>query len=168
MNTVVKIRVARVSDVEAVLPLFRRYQAHYSQLTTATEEKTRAFLVDLVSRPDQGFALVAETESGVVGFATGFVTVSGVLAERMVHLGDLYVDSHFRRQGVATKLISGVVDQARSRGLALVRWLSLASNTELNQWYESLGATSGEFRLFLKPVKKETEQQPSEPMLGKK
>ena len=103
MTMPIKIRAATVSDVEALLPLFRRYQAHYSQLTTATEEKTQAFLAELVSRPAQGFALIAEGELGIVGFATGFVTVSGVLAERMIHLGDLYVDSHFRRQGVATR-----------------------------------------------------------------
>jgi ribosomal protein S18 acetylase RimI-like enzyme len=109
-------------------------------------------LVDLLTRPERGFALVAESQANVIGFATGFVTVSGVLAEHLIHLGDLYVDHRFRRQGVGAQLIAGVVDEARSRKIALVRWLSLSSNTELNRWYESLGATSGEFRLFLKAV----------------
>ena len=158
--TSIRIRMATVSDVGTLLPLFRLYQAHYSQLTTATEEKTEHFLADLVTQPAQGFALLAETEGGVIGFATGFVTVSGVLAERLVHLGDLYVDIDFRRQGVATRLMDGVVDEAALRGVALVRWLSLASNSELNQWYESLGATSGEFLLFLKPIKKTANRVP--------
>ena len=153
MITSINIRIATVADVEVLLPMFRRYQAYYSQLTTATEEKTRAFLVDLISRPAQGFALIAESKIAVIGFATGFVTVSGVLAEQMIHLGDLYVDGAFRRQGVATRLMASVVDEATSRGVALVRWLSLASNSELNHWYESLGTSSGEFRLFIKPIK---------------
>ena len=151
-----QLRLAIPTDVDAILPLFRAYQNHYNQLTNATEEKTRSFLKELVANVPQGFAIIAEVDERVVGFATGFVTVSGVIAERMIHLGDVYVDPPFRRRGIATALLNEVVQEARSRGLGLVRWLALASEIEANRWYESVVPSSGQFRLYLLPTQKKT------------
>jgi len=134
------------------MPLFRAYQAHYSTLTDASEEKTRAFIAELLVRPESGFVIVAEIEGKIVGFATGYCTISGVIAERMVHLGDLFVAPEHRHQRIATALINEVIKRARFEGIKLVRWLSLTSNTKLNVWYESLGAKSGDFKLFLRPT----------------
>jgi ribosomal protein S18 acetylase RimI-like enzyme len=116
------------------------------------EEQTRTFLVQLIKNLDAGFVVIAEAKQTIVGFATGYLTVSGVIAERLVHLGDLYVVPEYRHQGIATALINRVTEEARARSIGLVRWLSVASNTELNRWYETLGATSGDFKLFLKPT----------------
>jgi ribosomal protein S18 acetylase RimI-like enzyme len=146
------LKMADTSCIDRIMPLFRAYQAHYSALTTAGEEQTRTFLAQLIKNSDAGFVVMAESEKTVVGFATGYLTVSGVIAERLVHLGDLYVLPEYRHQGIATTLIDRVTTEARVRGVTLVRWLSLASNTELNRWYESLGTTSGDFKLFLKPT----------------
>ena len=157
MKAKLQLRLATTADVDAILPHFRAYQKHYSQLTAATEDKTRSFLEELVSRSQQGFAIIAEVDAGVVGFATGFVTVSGVIAERMIHIGDLYVDPQYRRHGVATALLNEVTEQTRARGFSLVRWLALASETELNRWYSSVAPSSGEFRLYLRP----TQEKPS-------
>lgn len=152
MKHPVVYRLAGTDSLEEILPLFRAYQEHYSALTSADEAKTRRFLSELLATPTTGFAVVAESGGKVVGFATGFSTVSGVLAEHMVHLGDLYVLSEYRHQGIATALIDRVAEEARARGISLVRWLSVAANSELNQWYASLGTTSGDFKLFLKPT----------------
>lgn len=150
MKQTAVLRIAEPASLEKILPLFRAYQAYYSTLTSADEAKTRRFLADLLAHPETGFAVTAEVQHTIVGFATGFVTVSGVLAERMVHLGDLYVLPDHRHKGIATALIDRVTEEARTRGFGLVRWLSVASNTKLNQWYSSLGTTSGDFKLFLK------------------
>lgn len=145
-----QLRLASPSGLNEVLPLFRAFQAHYSALTTASEEQTRAFLEWFLAQPDQGFMVVAEVAGRIVGFATAYFTLTGVMAERLVHLGDLYVVPEYRSQGVGRSLIDAVTTQARERDIRWVRWLSLATNTELNRWYESLGATSGDFRLFLR------------------
>lgn len=150
----VTLRLGDAACIARVLPLFRAYQAHYSALTSASEAQTRDFLVRLAEQPESGFVVVAESGEAVVGFATGYFTVAGVLAERLVHLGDLYVAPEHRRRGIATALVDEVARQAAAHGIRLVRWLSLASNMELNAWYASLGATSGDFRLFLLPAEK--------------
>ena len=152
MKLLAHFRIADPSSLDLILPLFRAYQAHYSALTSATEGQTRDFLKKLLEQPANGFIILAEVDGALAGFATGYFTVAGVMAERLVHLGDLYVAPEYRRHGLATALVNRVTEQARLKGIGLVRWLSLASNTELNRWYESLGAKSGEFKLFLRPT----------------
>lgn len=60
-------------------------------LTSASEAKTRDFLTQLLAHSESGFVVVAEREGAIVGFAAAYFTISGVLAERLVHLGDLFV-----------------------------------------------------------------------------
>lgn len=151
MPASVFLRLATSPDLDRLLPLFRDYQAHYAMLTDASEEKTRAFLARLLDEPSRGFALLAELEGRTVGFATGFITVSGVIAEDLLHVGDLFVAPEFRRRGIATALIDRLAAEARARGLPLLRWLSRSENVSLNAWYTSLGASRGEFNLFLLP-----------------
>jgi ribosomal protein S18 acetylase RimI-like enzyme len=161
------LRLADVDSVSRVLPLFRDYQAHYSDITSATEEQTRTFLEEIVSQPDVGFVILAEVHEELAGFATAFYTVSGIMAQRVLHLGDLYVARAYRRRGIATMLLDEVASRARAKDIRLVRWLSVTTDTELIRWYESLGATSGVFRLyFLDPQKRifpDTKSVPSPP-----
>jgi ribosomal protein S18 acetylase RimI-like enzyme len=160
MPSPVKLRIGDARCIASVLPLFRAYQAHYSSLTSATEEQTRTFLLRLADHPESGFVIVAEIDDTVVGFATGYFTAAGVIAERLLHLGDLYVSPEYRRRGIATALVDEVVREAVGHGIRMVRWLSLATNTDLNQWYTSLGATSGDFKLFLLPTEKRANKAP--------
>lgn len=142
-------RLANPADLDRLLPLFRDYQHHYAMLTDASESKTRAFLARLLDQPEKGFVVFAEEADALVGFASGFITVSGVIAEDILHLGDLYVAPAHRRRGVATALVHRICSEASARNLPIVRWLSRRENTTLNNWYASLGATRGEFDLFL-------------------
>lgn len=121
-------------------------------LTSASEEKTRDFLARLLAQPASGFIVVAERDGAIVGLAAAYFTISGVLAERLVHLGDLFVAPAHRRHGIATALVREVARQGRVHHIPLVRWLSLATNTDLNAWYASLGASTGDFKLFLLPT----------------
>ena len=144
------IRSANADSLDSLLPLFRSYQQHYSVLTNAGEDKTRAFLQWLLESPEQGFVILAEDQGEVIGFASGYYTLTALLAERLVHLGDLYVAPQHRRKGVATRLVQAVCEQAHLREIRLVRWLSVSSNSELNGWYASLGRLCGEFHLYLR------------------
>lgn len=146
------IRPATLDDLPALLPLFRAYQAHYGQLTAVSEAQTRAFLADHLRRSDGGFVLMAWSGEVAVGFAAVYFTVSGLIAERLAHLGDLYVVPDRRYQGLGTSLFDSVSMEARRQGIRLVRWLSLSSNTELNRWYNRLVKSSGSFELFLRPT----------------
>ena len=143
------LALATESLLDEILPHFRAYQAAYNQLAGANEAQTREFLAQLLRMPESGFIVVVFAEARVVGFATGFVTVSGVLASRMIHLGDLYVAPAHRGSNLGAQLVHAVGNEAARRGIPLVRWLSVASNERLNDWYRRLGARSHDFKLFI-------------------
>jgi GNAT superfamily N-acetyltransferase len=143
------VEKALASSIDEILPHFRAYQAGYPGLSGAGEEQTRAFLLNLMREEREGFLLAARADSRVVGFATAFVTASGVLASRILHLGDLYVVPGHRGRDLGRILVEAVCREAVGRGIPLVRWLSAAANDRLNEWYAKLGATSYDFRLFI-------------------
>ncbi|HLP01977.1 MAG TPA: GNAT family N-acetyltransferase [Opitutaceae bacterium] len=146
------LRLATPADLPALLPLFRAYQEHYGQLTSAGEEQTRAFLAEFLADAKTGFIVLACTEDRLVGFAAVYLTVSCLIARRIAHLGDLYVVPASRGAGVGTALLDAVSAEAGRRGIGLVRWLSLSSNTELNAWYRRLVEPLGTFDLYLLPT----------------
>ena len=139
MELDITIEVAAESQLDEILPQFRAYQAYYSQLTGAGEEQTRTFLHELLRNPDRGFILLARSRSLVVGFATGFVTVSGVLASRLVHLGDLYIAPEYRGRTIGARLVDECTRFARAHGYRRIR---LWTNTVLGaarHLYEAAG-----------------------------
>jgi GNAT superfamily N-acetyltransferase len=150
MNTPCDIAVLAERDLETLFPLFQAYQRHYAELTQAGAEETRRFLREHLSKPEGGFVLMARIAGEPVGFAAVYLTAAGIIARRIAHLGDLYVAPEYRRRGVATHLFNTVVAEAKSRGIPLVRWLSLESNTDLNRWYAELGESMGKFQLYLR------------------
>jgi GNAT superfamily N-acetyltransferase len=150
----VTLELATEARIDGLLPHFRAYQAGYRQFSDAGEAQTREFLLALIRDAKSGFVLLARTGPQIIGFATGFVTISGLLATRMIHLGDLYVDPAHRGLSVGARLIEGVRSEAACRGIPIVRWLSVASNAKLNLWYEGLGARSFDFKLFMTDAKK--------------
>ena len=155
MSSHIQVEVAEESRVEEVLPHFRAYQKCYGEFAGATEGQTRDFLTELMRDPRSGVVLIASADAHIVGFATAFVTVSGVLASRMLHLGDLYVVPEHRGQKIGERLVEAVRIEAARRSIPLVRWLSVASNQRLNAWYDSLGAKSYDFKLFIAEARKE-------------
>jgi GNAT superfamily N-acetyltransferase len=149
MASNIRVEVAEESRIEEVLPHFRTYQKCYSEFAGATEGQTRDFLTELTRDSRSGVVLIASEGARIVGFATAFVTVSGVLASRILHLGDLYVVPEYRGQKIGERLVEAVRIEASKRSIPLVRWLSVASNERLNAWYDSLGAKSYDFKLFI-------------------
>lgn len=156
MSSLPTIRIANLGDLASLLPLFRAYQSHYGQLTNASEEQTKTFLAEHLANSQAGFVLLACEDVTAVGFATVYFTVSGLIAQRLAHLGDLYVSPEYRKRGIGTALFDGVTREARARSIQWVRWLSLSSNKELNHWYNRIGRASGPFELYFRP----TEEKP--------
>jgi GNAT superfamily N-acetyltransferase len=82
----------------------------------------------------EGRMYVAEEDDGsVVGFATWAWAAQ---ADGTIELEDLFVDPDWRRRGIATALVSHVVDVLRTRG---VRCLEVTANTHAEGFYSAAG-----------------------------
>jgi GNAT superfamily N-acetyltransferase len=79
----------------------------------------------------EGRTYVAEEGGVVVGFATWAGQADGT-----TELEDLFVDPDWRRRGIATALVSHLVDVLRARG---VRYLEVTANPHAEGFYSAAG-----------------------------
>jgi GNAT superfamily N-acetyltransferase len=87
------------------------------------------------------WAVVAETEVSIVGFALCFETYSTFLTRRGVYLEDLFVLESHRGRGIGKALLSAVRESAERRGAGRLEWAVLDWNESAIRFYESFGAT---------------------------
>jgi GNAT superfamily N-acetyltransferase len=78
----------------------------------------------------EGRTYVAEEGGSVVGFATW------AAAGGSTELEDLFVDPGWRRRGIATALVSRIVDVLQARG---VEFLEVTANPHAREFYSAAG-----------------------------
>ncbi|WP_067819370.1 GNAT family N-acetyltransferase [Actinomadura kijaniata] len=133
------IRNATPEDVPEILRLIRDLAEYERALheVRATEEQLNAALF---GPEPKVFALIAEHEGRVVGFAVWFLTFSTWLGRHGIYLEDLYVDPEMRGRGYGKLLLAELARIADERGYGRVEWAVLKWNTPSIRFYESLGA----------------------------
>jgi GNAT superfamily N-acetyltransferase len=135
------IRDARPGDVAAIHRLVRElaeYERSVDQVV-ATEEDLRASLFGLAPAV---FALVAEHEGTVAGFALWFLNYSTWTGRHGIYLEDLYVTPELRRHGFGRALLAELARICVERGYARFEWSVLDWNEPAIAFYRSLGATA--------------------------
>lgn len=135
------IRPAQVADVTTIHDLI---------CDLATYERARD---EVKATPDQlrtalfgpapaAYALVAEVDGQVVGFALYFLSYSTWEGVHGLYLEDLYVRPGHRGSGLGTALLSSLAAIAVARGYTRVEWSVLDWNTPSIEFYRSLGAVA--------------------------
>ena len=123
------IRLGIPADLPAAAGVYRR-----ASLSNAGDrDNLLAHPEYLILRPEglaEGRTYVAEEDGSVVGFATW----AG--ADGAVELEDLFVDPGWRRRGIATALVSRIVDVLRARG---VQALEVTANPHAQGFYSAAG-----------------------------
>ena len=135
------IRTATVEDVAAIHRLIcdlAEYERARHEVK-ATEGQLRAALFG--SSPAV-FALVAEADGEVVGFALYFLNFSTWEGVHGIYLEDLYVRPNLRGTGRGTALLAALAAIAVARGYARVDWSVLDWNTPSIEFYHRLGAVA--------------------------
>ncbi len=139
------IRAARPQDVSLLLEMFAELASyeHLEHELRATEEQLGETMFG--ERP-AAQALIAELDSGPVGYALFFPTFSSFLAARGVWLEDLFVRPSHRGAGVGRALLSAVAAHVCEQGGERLEWAALDWNELALGFYRSLGArTMGEW-----------------------
>jgi GNAT superfamily N-acetyltransferase len=128
------IRLGTPSDLFAVSGVYRS-----ASLSNAGDrDNLLAHPEYLVMGPEgliEGRTHVAVEDGSVVGFAT-WAETEGDGRDGSVELEDLFVDPPWMRHGIATALVSRIVDVLRSRG---ARSLAVTASPHALGFYRSVG-----------------------------
>jgi GNAT superfamily N-acetyltransferase len=123
------IRLGAPADLPAAADVYRR-----ASLSNAGDrDNLLAHPEYLILAPEglaEGRTYVAEEDGSVVGFATW------ARADGAIELEDLFVDPGWRRRGIATALVSRIVDVLRAR---CVRCLEVTANPHAAGFYSAAG-----------------------------
>lgn len=145
----VTIRAVTTDDRPVWEDLFRGYADFYKTDPAPAIDKVWRWIVD----PQEPFwADFAVTSDGAAVGLVQYQLMHRSLSGGMVcYLSDLFVRPEIRGSGAGRAMIDRVIDFARDRGLASVRWLTAEGNTAARRLYDSYTPASG-FILYSVPV----------------
>ena len=135
------VREARESDLERILQLIvdlATYERAGHEVKTTIEQLRLA----LFGPQPAAYALVAESDKGVVGFAFYFRNFSTWEGVHGLYLEDLYVMPEYRGSGLGKALLMSLAEVAVERGYARLEWAVLDWNRPAIDFYRSLGAVA--------------------------
>ena len=138
MNTEVKFRFAKRSDIPLILN-FIRGLAEYEKMSdeVVADEKTLEEWIFDKQKAEVIFALEGEK---AVGFALFFHNFSTFLGRAGIYLEDLFVLPEYRGKGYGKALLKKLAAIAVERGCGRLEWCCLDWNKPIIDFYLSLGA----------------------------
>ena len=138
MNTEVKFRFAKRSDIPLILN-FIRGLAEYEKMSdeVVADEKT---LEEWIFDKQKAAVIVALEGEKAVGFALFFHNFSTFLGRAGIYLEDLFVLPEYRGKGYGKALLKKLAAIAVERGCGRLEWCCLDWNKPSIDFYLSLGA----------------------------
>jgi len=133
------VRPARRGDEHALFELVKELSV-YERLEHAVQGSAGALAEHLFGERPSAEALVAEANSGLLGFALFFSNYSTFLTRPGIYLEDLFVRESERGKGIGRALLSAVRDLAVARGAGRLEWSVLDWNESAIRFYEKFGA----------------------------
>jgi GNAT superfamily N-acetyltransferase len=133
------VRPARPSDVRRIHELVVEL-ATYERAADEVRSTPQQLHEALFGPQPAAYALVAETDETVVGFALYFRNFSTWEGVHGIYLEDLFVAPEQRGRGLGKALLVALADIAVERGYARVEWAVLNWNQPSIDFYTSLGA----------------------------
>ena len=133
------VRDAKFRDVNAILRILNDdilFADH--TLDTRAWTKTQGMMWFMRHDPETYPVFVAEIGGEVVGYAA-INPSRGALGFERIAENSIYVDTRFRRRGVATKLVSHLLNEARQRGYRIIMATVIQGNQESIRLHERLG-----------------------------
>lgn len=139
-NVGVRIRSARIDDLDALLHLCAEHARHEGYEYSA-EGKHAGLLRALSMSPPRLWLWVAEDDEELVGYAAASREFSTWQACDFLHLDCLYVGAAQRGAGIGALLLQTVARHAQQCGLQEIQWQTPAWNQDAARFYRRIGAT---------------------------
>jgi N-acetylglutamate synthase-like GNAT family acetyltransferase len=112
-------------------------------------------LIMLFDRGDAVRIMTAEREGRIIGLGVLHYTVSTYLGAKVAVLEDVVVTAGERGKGTGSRLMAGIIEQARADGVSRITLLTDHDNSAAQSFYESFGfvrSTMVPHRLMLQPT----------------
>jgi ribosomal protein S18 acetylase RimI-like enzyme len=139
---------ADLASLEEITRLFDAYRVFYEQ--TSDREEARQFINERLQHRESVIFLAMKGQHAV-GFTQLYPTFSSVGMKKGYILNDLYVDDHYRGQGVGKALIDQVYQFCIERNVTFVRLETAPNNHKAKALYEKMGMElSNEYDSYVK------------------
>jgi GNAT superfamily N-acetyltransferase len=134
-----KLRPAMVEDAETLFQLIQAL-ADYEKLSHQVTGSVAQLKAHLFGDRPYASAILAEVDNTPAGFALFFYNYSTFLTKPGIYLEDLFVLPAYRRQGIATALLSYLAKRAVTEGCGRFEWSVLDWNEPAIAFYQRVGA----------------------------
>lgn len=132
------IKFAGIEDLKHVVPLFDLYRQFYEQKSDLPGAEK--FLKDRILNDESVIILALDEQKNLgMGFVQLYPVFSSVSMRRVWILNDLYVDSFYRRQGVAEALIKKTKEFAHGDHAKGIQLETQSSNVQARRLYDKTG-----------------------------
>lgn len=134
-----RLRAAQNDDVPLILDFIRELAVYEREpdAVKMTEAQLREALFGELPKAE---ALLAETETGPVGFAIWFESFNSWTGRPSLYLEDVYLRPEARKQGIGKAIFAHLAKLAVSRGYQRFEWSVLDWNEPAIKFYTGLGA----------------------------
>lgn len=145
MSNPVLVRPIKQDDFKAWQPLWDGYNAFYGRKgeTALAPEITKATWQRFFDPDEPVFALVAESDSKLLGLTHYLFHRSTTRIEPTCYLQDLFTLESERGRGVGRSLIEGVYLAAAAKGTKRVYWQTHETNAAGRQLYDKVAKHAG-------------------------
>ena len=133
-----QFRAATETDVTAITGLLNQLNQAEGNPTVMHEENVRSGLFG-TDRKVPLRALLAIHNEAIIGAVLYYVGYDILTSVNGYHLGDLVVDSAYRRQGVGRALFAALAAQNLEEGGEWISLTALSKNTPALNFYRGLG-----------------------------
>ena len=133
------IRPTTIADVDQILS-FIHQKAAFDGFTGTIAATVTTLKQTLFGDRPCAEVVFAEVDRQVVGFILFSQGYSSFLAQPTLWIDDLFVQSHWRRQGIGAALIKHVVHIAHQRQCGRIEWTVATQNPDGIAFYKQQGA----------------------------
>jgi GNAT superfamily N-acetyltransferase len=138
----IRIRTAAATDAERVVDLYDEFTQYLRRLGDSADCNLTP---DIYRRhgfgPNPAFCgLVAESDSGIIGYLLYHFGYDAELAARVMYIVDLYVAEEHRMRGAGTSLMASAQSICRDSEAMEIVWSVYKPNHAAHQFYERRGA----------------------------
>ncbi|GAB5520581.1 MAG: hypothetical protein RhofKO_28320 [Rhodothermales bacterium] len=149
MSTDTTLRFATPSDVPTLVELCALHAA-YEQAEFDAEGKEAKLERALFGASPRLYALVAEQDSTLIGYATYMLQFSTWEAEPYIYMDCLYLREAARGQGLGRRFIHKIAENGARLGCTLIQWQTPDFNKGAIRFYRRMGTTEKQkVRFFL-------------------